>query len=104
MNWEYAINLEAVKLNKAYFSFIYLGLLSQSVVKFNLVNVKHTNAQQQREVTLELLSGIFKAQWLRNKYISNFKVYIILLLVTIYMYICGNILYMYIFINMYYIP
>lgn len=75
---------EPVRLNKVYFSFIYLGSLSQSAVKFNLINVKPTDAQKQTEVTVELLLEIFKVQWLRNNYIPNTKVYIILFLFTIH--------------------
>lgn len=45
MTWGYTITLKAVRLTKAYFSFIYLGSLTESVVKFNLINVKHTDAQ-----------------------------------------------------------
>lgn len=75
---------EPVRLNKVYFSFIYLGSLSQSVVKFNLINVKPTDAQKQTEVTVKLLLGVFKAQWLRNHYIPNTKVYIALFLFTIH--------------------
>lgn len=77
---------EPVRLNKVYFSFIYLGSLSQSVVKFSLINVKPTDAQKQREVPVELLLGIFKAQCLRNNYIPITKVYIILFLFTIHVF------------------
>lgn len=38
-------HFEDVRLNEVYFSFIYLGSIGQSAVKFNLLNVKNMDAQ-----------------------------------------------------------